>query len=90
MEQIRITVYGHVQGVFFRRNTKNIAVELGLNGWVRNNTDGTVEIVAQGPKKKLLSLLEWSKIGEVPANVQKVDYEFEPLDEVFDNFLIVR
>lgn len=43
---IRIT--GHVQGVFFREWTIQVANQLGIAGWVRNNSDGSVEVYAEG------------------------------------------
>ena len=50
MCQVRVHVYisGKVQGVFFRSYTKDKAQKEGLNGWVKNLTDGRVEIVLEG------------------------------------------
>ena len=42
LERFDFRVLGKVQGVFFRKNTQKTAKELGLNGWVRNEADGTV------------------------------------------------
>jgi len=44
---------GRVQGVGFRFTTERIASRYGIVGWVRNNADGTVEVVAEGEKEKL-------------------------------------
>jgi acylphosphatase len=63
MEQIRAVVYGVVQGVGFRYHTCQIAQQLGVKGFVRNQPDGTVEIVAVGTSDQLNSLLNWAKRG---------------------------
>jgi len=75
--RIHIFVYGMVQGVFFRANTVSVARKLGLKGWVRNRRDGSVEIVAEGEKEKLIELLEWCKRGPEGAVVERVDHEWE-------------
>ena len=46
--RIHLWVSGRVQGVFFRATTREVAVALGLRGWVRNLPDGRVEVVAEG------------------------------------------
>ncbi len=45
----RVVVHGRVQGVFFRDTTRRLALEQGVSGWVRNNWEGTVEAVFEGP-----------------------------------------
>ncbi len=75
--RIHIFVYGMVHGVFFRANTVGIARKLRLKGWVRNRRDGSVEIVAEGDKEKLMELLEWCKIGPEGAIVERVDHRWE-------------
>jgi acylphosphatase len=50
-------VEGHVQGVGFRAFVLDYALALGLTGWVRNRWDGTVEVLAEGPKMELEKLL---------------------------------
>ena len=51
--RVHLIVKGWVQGVFFRSETQKTANGLGLSGWVRNRKDGSVEIVAEGPKDQL-------------------------------------
>jgi acylphosphatase len=48
LARVHCVVYGRVQGVAFRANTCHQARRLGLRGWVRNCSDGTVELIAQG------------------------------------------
>ena len=54
-EQLRahVVVHGLVQGVWFRASTKDEADRLGVSGWVRNLSDGSVEAVFEGEKKKV-------------------------------------
>ena len=51
-------ISGRVQGVWFRANTKDKAEQLGLNGWVRNTTDGNVEAVFEGEQEQIKKMLE--------------------------------
>ena len=47
---VKIKVFGKVQGVFYRATTKSVADDLRLTGWVRNEADGSVSIIAQGDR----------------------------------------
>lgn len=58
MKRVILKVYGDVQGVSFRWRAKNIADELGLTGWVKNETDGTVKVVAEGKEEVLKSFVD--------------------------------
>ena len=69
-------VHGLVQGVFFRASTEEKARSLGISGWVRNCSDGTVEIHAEGPRDRLDQLIAWCHEGPPRAEVQKVDVEW--------------
>jgi acylphosphatase len=73
MKAVRLKIYGVVQGVFFRQNTQEKARELGINGWVRNCEDGTVEAEIEGDEKVLQRLIEWCHDGPQRASVDKVD-----------------
>ena len=67
-------VRGRVQGVFFRQSTRQQAQALGLNGYARNNPDGTVTIEAEGPADALAALESWCRQGgPVAARVDRVD-----------------
>ncbi|XP_064455491.1 acylphosphatase-1-like [Ornithodoros turicata] len=61
-------VYGRVQGVFFRKCTKQKADELGVKGWCRNTSEGTVEGVIQGPKVKIDTMKDWLRNEGSPAS----------------------
>lgn len=85
---MHIMVYGGVQGVFFRANTQDKARELGLTGYVRNLPDGSVEIVAEGDRGKLESLLAWCRHGPPAASVLRVEHGWEEKKEGFADFSI--
>lgn len=86
MKKIKINVYGLVQGVFFRYTTRKVARNLGLTGFVKNMSDGSVYIEAEGPEDKLLKLLDFCNVGPKYAEVEKVDFEFEEPQDRFKGF----
>lgn len=68
----RYRVRGRVQGVFYRASTEAKARQLGLTGWVRNDDNGDVELVACGDTDALKALEEWLWRGPVNARVEGV------------------
>ena len=78
MERLHAVVHGHVQGVGFRYFVQRRASELGLSGWVRNNDDGTVEAVAEGPRETLEQLRLALESGPRMARVAGVDLRWSP------------
>lgn len=72
-----IVISGIVQGVFFRVETQRAAQRCGVNGWVRNKRDGTVEAVIEGERQKVASMLDWCREGPPRAVVNQVDVEWE-------------
>jgi acylphosphatase len=77
-----VRVRGWVQGVFFRAETRDRARSLGLAGWVRNCSDGTVEAVFEGDPERVRSMVDWCKRGPSGAHVDGVDVEWaEPEGE---------
>jgi len=86
--RVNIFVSGRVQGVFFRSKTKGKAQGLGLFGWVRNLTDGKVEILAEGKKEKLEKLIEWARQGPAAARVDNLEIEWQEYLGEFKNFEI--
>ena len=71
----RIHVKGKVQGVFFRAWTVEQALALGLDGWVRNRHDGSVEAVAAGPADKVEELIARCRQGSPASRVDAVHVE---------------
>lgn len=86
--RVRLKIYGRVQGVFFRASTLDKAKELGLSGWVRNNPDGSVEVLAEGLKEGIEKLVEWSHAGPRHAYVNRVDIQWERFVDEFTSFTI--
>jgi acylphosphatase len=75
MKGRRLRVAGRVQGVFFRNWTIDEARALGIRGWVRNRSDGSVEILALGDEEALDALLARVREGPRSARVERVDIE---------------
>ena len=87
MKRIVIDIYGRVQGVFFRYNTKKTAKKLGLHGYAENMSDGSVHIEAQGLQDQLEQLLEFAKEGPRYARVDNVEYEYkDPKEDFKDHY----
>ena len=78
-------IAGRVQGVFYRASAQSVAQRLGLTGWVRNLSDGRVEVVACGPEDRLAQFKDWLRRGPSQASVSSVD-ENEIPEQVFFNF----
>ena len=80
MESKRYIVRGRVQGVGFRWFVDHEARQLGLAGWVRNNIDGTVELLAMGNEQQLATLKRRLQQGPRAARVDEVqELPAEPL-----------
>jgi acylphosphatase len=86
LARLSATVFGRVQGVFFRDSTRRQAMVLGLTGYVRNLPDGTVEAVAEGTREALEKLLEQIRIGPSGAQVDRVDFRWEEHRGEFQHF----
>jgi len=69
----RIVVRGRVQGVNFRDATRRKADQLGVAGWVRNRSDGAVEIAAEGEPDAVESLVAYAREGPRSASVDDVE-----------------
>jgi acylphosphatase len=68
-----VTVRGMVQGVFFRVEMRDRARSLGLSGWVRNASDGTVRAAFEGDDERVASMVDWCGRGPRGALVDDVD-----------------
>lgn len=73
MRRIRAIVSGRVQGVSYRASTCTEARRLGLVGWVKNRSDGSVELEAEGPPDMVAALIQWCHEGPPAANVARVE-----------------
>ncbi len=86
--RVHIIVHGRVQGVFFRADTLEIAENLSISGWARNNPDGSLEIMAEGKRDDLRELIRWCKKGPSVARVEKVETSWEHPTGEFRGFEI--
>ena len=81
MKAKRYIVRGRVQGVGFRWFVDHEARQLGLAGWVRNNIDGTVEVLAMGNDQQLTTLFNRLRRGPRAARVDDVqEIAAEPVE----------
>ncbi len=85
-ERLQALVRGRVQGVNFRYYTRQQANRLRLKGWVRNLPDGSVEVVAEGPRPDLERLLDYLQHGPPAAAVDEVQPGWVPAQGEFRSF----
>lgn len=71
--RVHIVVSGRVQGVYFRDSCRATALQLGVRGWVRNRSDGAVEVVAEGPRAAVGRLAAWCRTGPSRALVTGIE-----------------
>ncbi|NNL75323.1 MAG: acylphosphatase [Desulfobacterales bacterium] len=81
-------ISGRVQGVFFRVETQRAADRIGVSGWVRNRSDGTVEAVFEGDRTRVDAVLEWCNEGPRHANVTDVNVTWNDYTGEFQGFEI--
>lgn len=76
-KRVVIKIYGLVQGVSFRYYTREEAQKLNLSGWVKNEPDGSVTIVAEGEEKNLKKLINWAKSGPSFAQTEDIKIQWQ-------------
>ena len=77
----RVVIRGRVQRVGYRAWTEYTALELGLEGWVRNRRDGTVEAMFSGPVNDVAAMLEACRLGPPGARVEAIDRQEATQDD---------
>ena len=88
MTQFHLFYSGKVQGVGFRYTASRFAAELGLKGWVKNLSDGSVQAVAEGPREKVEELLSRLK-DHFGAFIGEDHIEWVEARGEFDKFSII-
>jgi acylphosphatase len=83
-----VIFHGKVQGVFFRANTERKAIEIGVQGWIKNNQDGSVEAIFEGVKDKINEIITFCSKKQPHAQVENVKIEWEEYQNEFDEFEI--
>jgi acylphosphatase len=84
--RVHVIISGYVHGVFYRASTQEMAVRLGLKGWVRNLPNGDVEAVFEGSLDKLRNAVQWCCEGPPGARVDKVDEKWLDYSGEFSGF----
>jgi acylphosphatase len=88
LKQVHLVVRGRVQGVYFRASAQREARRLGLTGWVKNRSDGFVEILAEGEEDGLKDLIAWANRGPSAARVERVDTRWRSFTGEYADFRI--
>lgn len=69
----RLKISGRVQGVCYRASAIDEARRIGVDGWVRNCRDGSVEALVAGASEKVEAFIEWCRVGPPAAQVARVE-----------------
>jgi acylphosphatase len=88
--RVHLIIDGRVQGVYFRASAWEQAIQLGVKGWVRNRADGSVELLAEGERRKIEDLVSWCHHGPPGAHVHHVGLEWQEFQNEFREFRITR
>ena len=88
-ERLQVIVSGRVQMVMYRDFAQRNANTLGLSGQARNVSDGTVEVIAEGPREKLENLLSKLHQGPLFAHVEHINVSWMSATNEFSQFRIV-
>jgi acylphosphatase len=78
----RLVIHGRVQGVGYRAFVEEEAATFGLDGWVRNRRDGTVEAVVAGPAEAVDAMVASCRKGPFSARVDRVDLSHAGTDSL--------
>lgn len=88
IRSLQCLVTGKVQGVMFKSWTHGQASTLGVNGWIRNLADGTVEVLAQGDEEAVNTLKRRLLAGSPLSQVENVQCQWIEYDKEHDGFHI--
>ena len=89
-EHLSAQITGRVQGVGFRHFTCMTARRLDVSGWVKNESDGSVQVEAEGPRDDLEELLDAVRDGPGAAQVQDVSADWQEATGEHDGTFSVR
>ena len=89
ISQRHLRIYGDVHAVGFRFEAKRLADRLGINGWIRNNPNGTVEVEFVGKKNQLKAFENWCQKGPRFARVDRIEELPINTEAHFDDFVIL-
>jgi len=89
-KRVQLIVKGRVQGVFFRAAAQREARRLGVAGWVKNRTDGSIELLAEGEEDAIKEIVSWANHGPTAARVDQVDVRWRGYTGEFFEFAIIE
>ena len=87
-KSFHIVVSGRVQGVGYRYSTVRTAVKYRVFGWVRNNSDGSVELECEGNSEDIDNFIKWLKVGPAGARVTSIEIKEKQYQGFYSNFAI--
>jgi acylphosphatase len=87
-KRVHVFYSGHVQGIGFRYSAEDIAMGLGLKGWVKNLADGRVEVVAEGKEEDVKEFMDKISKGQLGRYIRDVELSWEKPTGEFDSFEI--
>ncbi len=90
MNELHCIVTGKVQGVRYRSYLEDSATKLGVTGYVRNLSDGSVEVCAQGSLEVLKDFMEYIHEGSLQANVEGVDAQWRTVRTTYYEFSVLH
>lgn len=88
--RVELTIRGRVQGVWYRASARSAAESRGLVGWVKNEPDGSVRAVAEGPRQALEDFIAWCHKGPPAARVDSVEANWSAPAGEFRSFDVRR
>jgi len=86
VKAVDVRVSGTVQGVYYRASARREGALLGLRGWVRNVSDGSVALHLEGDPAVVEAMLEWCRSGPPAARVSRLEVSDAPSDESLEGF----
>jgi len=86
VQEAHVVVTGMVQGVFFRRSTRDIATFCGVSGFVRNLPGGQVEAVIQGERPEVAKVVDFMREGPPGAVVERISVDWRDPAEIYEGF----
>ena len=86
MKRVHVFYSGQVQGVGFRYTVQDVAMTMGVTGWVKNLEDRSVEVVAEGGDKALKEFLDKISKSYIGRYIKDTDVSWEKPEGEFNNF----
>ncbi len=88
-EEVIALFYGDIHGVGFRYYVKRLAEEMSLYGYVKNEDDGSVEVVAVGERKALEHFIEKIK-KNAPGKITDVTIKYSEIKKTYNNQFTIQ